>query len=361
MPSVERVLRTLQSDVFKITLYVFSTLTLAAALAPWIYNLGMGIAEVTEGKDTNGLLTWLGDAARRSEDNFPRFFDRSLLLSAFLLLFPFIAWLKMGKGELSPKDRPWSFRLPDAARSDRGQHLQRNPHGVSHAIFGFLLAGGLLLVSGWVMVKAGFFMWRDAAESTHGVANPWISEIDWLGAVRKSLPSSIIVSSIEEILFRGILFGIFLRAMRPVAAILSLSFLFAFVHFIEPPAGAVVADPEALNAGFVLLGQILSRLADPLSFIGRFLMLFSLGVVLAVARWRTASLWLPLGLHCGWVFCYQMFKSATWPVKGLPPAAEWLVGASMKEGILPLVVVVITGLIVAMMTRPRLDGPLGDA
>lgn len=351
-------LRTLQSDVFKILFYVAASLALASALAPWIYNLGMGIAEVTEGKETNGLLSWLGAAARRSEDNFPRFFDRSLLLSAFLLLWPFLAWLRVGKKERS--GRPWSFRLPEAVQPDQGQALGKNSHGWAQALFGFLLAGGLLLISGWVMVKAGFFMWRDAAESTHGMVNPYISEIDWFKSVKKALPSSIIVSLIEEVLFRGILLGIFLRAMKPMAAVLSLSLLFAFVHFLEPPMGAVVPDPEALNAGFILMGQILARYAEPMSVVGHFLMLFSLGVVLAVARLRTASLWLPFGLHVGWVFSYQLFKSATWAVKDLPPVAEWLVGASLKEGLLPLTVVVITGLIVAMMTRPRLEDPLGD-
>lgn len=354
-------MRTLQSDVFKILLYVVASLLLAALMVPWIYNFGMGLAEVTEGKETTGFLAWLGDAARRSESNFPRFFDRSLLLSALVLLLPLLAWLKVGRAETRYRDTPWSLRLPDAVVSDRGQPLLKNPHGASHALFGFLLAGGLLLISGWVMVKAGFFMWRDAAESSHGVANLWPVEIDWLRAVRKAVPSSLVVSTMEEILFRGVLLGIFLRAMRPAIAIVAVSVLFAFVHFLEPPLGASVPDPEALDAGFVLLGQIFSRFMDPLSMVGKFLMLFSLSVVLAVARWRTASLWLPIGLHAGWVFCYQLFKSATWPVKGLPKPAEWLVGSSLMEGLLPLAVVVMTGVVVALITRSQTGDPLENA
>ncbi|MBK1825725.1 CPBP family intramembrane glutamic endopeptidase [Haloferula rosea] len=354
-------LRTLQSDVFKILVYVAASLVLAAAMAPWIYNLGMGVAEITEGKDTNGFLSWIGDAARRSETNFPRFFDRSLLLSALLLLGPVVAWLRVGRDGRRFRDTPWSLRLPETVVSDAGQPLRSNPNGWPQWIVGFLLAGGLLLVSGWVMVKAGFFMWRDAAESVHGVPNPWLEDIRWGSAVRKALPSALIVSLIEEVLFRGILLGIFLRAMKPVAAIVSLSFLFAFVHFLEPPMGAKVPDPEALDAGFVFLGQILARFAEPFSMIGRFAMLVTLSVVLSVARWRTASLWLPIGLHAGWVFCYQVFKSATWPVSGLPKLAEWLVGGSLMEGLLPLAVVVMTGVLVAMMTRARTDDPLENA
>jgi membrane protease YdiL (CAAX protease family) len=178
-------------------------------------------------------------------------------------------------------------------------------------------------------------------------------EIDLLKAATKVLPGAVVVALIEELLFRGVLLGIFLRAMRPAPAIALLSFLFAFVHFLQPPPLARVPDPEAMNAGFVLLGQIFGRFADPMSMISRFLILAAVGVVLAYARYRTASLWLPVGLHIGWVFGVGMFKAATWPVVGLPEAARWLVGFSLLEGLLPLSVVIVTGVVIHAMTRPR--------
>ena len=344
----------LKSDVLKIVVYVGASLLLGATLAPWLYNFGMGIAEVTATKETNGLIRWLGESARDSKDNFPRFFDRSLLLSAFLLLFPLLAWLRIGRPPGSYRDTPWSLRLPDAVVvSDRGQPLRRNPDGWLQALFGFVLAGGLLLVSGWVLVRSGFFVWRDAEVSTQGAPNPAPQAIEWARAMRKALPTALVVSVIEEVLFRGVLLGIFLRAMRAGPAILSLSFLFAFAHFLEPPVGATVPDPEALDAGFVLLGQIFARFADPLEFLSRFAVLWAVGIVLGIARWRTASLWLPVGLHAGWVFCFALFKAATWPVPGLPPETRWLVGMTLLEGVLPLVVVAITGIVVAMLTRSR--------
>ena len=358
--SVCGVLRVFQSDVFKILLYVGAALVLGAALTPVIYNVGMGIAEVTKDKETNGVLSWLGKAVMRSADNYPRFFDRSLLLAAVLLLPPLIAWLKVGRGSRNYRDTPWSLRLPDSVIADDGQPLRKNPGGSVQLVLGWLIAGGLLLFSGWVMIKAGFFIWRDASESAQGAPNPYFSEIKWGSLIRKSLPTALVVSVIEEILFRGVLLGIFLRALRPMAAIVSLSFLFAFVHFLEPPLGATVPDPEAWDAGFTLLGQIMMRFTDPLSMVGRFLILFAVGVVLGFARWRTASLWLPIGLHAGWIFCYQLFKGVTWPVVGLPGFSKWLVGETLMEGLLPLTVVVITGIIVALMTvrqdvEPELD------
>ncbi len=346
--------------MLKVFLYVVGTLVLGAAIAPWLYNMGMGIAEVTADKPTNGLIEWLGEAAARSKDNFPRFFDRSVLLAALLLLGPLLAWLRLGRGGERYRDTPWSLRLPDSVVSGRGQPLRRNRHGWAEGVFGFVLAGGLLMVSGWVLVKAGFFVWRDVPESTHGAPNPFVSDIDWFGAARKAVPAALVVSVIEEVLFRGVLLGIFLRAMRPAPAIALLSFLFAFVHFLEPPEGVGVPDPEATDAGFVMLGHILSRFADPLSMASRFSVLFAVGVVLGVARYRTASLWLPIGLHAGWIFCFALFKAATWPVSGLPEIAGWLVGMSLLEGLLPLAVVIMTGLVVAMMTRVAAGDEIDD-
>jgi hypothetical protein len=49
----------------------------------------------------------------------------------------------------------------------------------------------------------------------------------------------------------------------------------------------------------------------------------------------------------------KIFKAATWPVVGLPETVRWLVGMSLLEGLLPLSVVVFTGLLVHAMTRPR--------
>src|SRR5690606_33588989 len=153
---------------------------------------------------------------------------------------------------------------------DRGQPLRRNPQGWLQFATGFILAAGLLLLSGWLMLQAGCFMWKDAAASTRGAVNKFPQAIEWGKAASKVLPGALTVALIEEVLFRGVLLGIFLRAMRPAPAIALLSFLFAFVHFLQPPAMVRVPDPESSSAGFVLLGQIFSRFADPLNLVSRF-------------------------------------------------------------------------------------------
>jgi membrane protease YdiL (CAAX protease family) len=342
--------RGLQSDVLKIFAFVAAALVLAAVISPWLYQFGKGLAEVTADKQTNGPISELAKAAGRAD--FPKFFDRALYLSALILLFPLTAWLKLGRPPGSYRDTPWSLRLPDnVVNVDLGQPLRRNSQGWVQLGTGFILAISLLLLSGWLMIQAGFFMWRDAAESTRGVVNKIPEAIQWAKVIRKGLPSAIVGSVVEELLFRGVLLGIFLRAMRPGAAIASLSLLFAFVHFLQPPPFAKVPDPESLKSGFILLGQIFSRFADPQHLLSRFATYAAVGVVLAYARYRTASLWLPIGIHSGWILGLALFKGATWAVAGLPKSTNWLVGTSLLEGLLPLSVVMITGMLVHLMTR----------
>lgn len=350
--SVPLVRRGSGNDVIKIFAYVAASLVLGAIIAPWLYQLGKGLAEVFASKEGNGPIQFIAKSAGRAD--FPKFFDRALMLLALVLLFPLTSWLRLGRPPGSYRDTPWSLRLPDnVVISDRGQPLRRNPQGWWQFGTGLVLAGGLLLLSGWLMLQAGCFMWKDAAASTRGMPNKFMEEIVLMKAVSKVLPGALVVALIEETLFRGVLLGIFLRAMRPAPAIATLSFLFAFVHFLQPPPMVRVPDPEAMNAGFVLLGQIFGSFADPMSMVSRFLILAAVGVVLAYARYRTASLWLPIGLHVGWVFGMGIFKAATWPVVGLPEAMRWLVGMSLLEGLMPLSVVIVTGMLVHLMTRAR--------
>ncbi|MEK7952590.1 CPBP family intramembrane glutamic endopeptidase [Luteolibacter soli] len=338
------------TDVLKIFAYVAAALACGALLAPWLYQAGKNLAEA---KPASGPLKFLASAAGRAD--FPTFFNRGTLLSALVLIFPLTRWLRAGQTGVRYRDTPWSLRRPDeSVVLDQGQPLRRNPRGWRQLGMGFLLGAGLLLLGGWGMEQAGFFVWKDAAFSTQGVPNKFVGRVELLKAFKTVLPGAMIVALIEETLFRGVLLGIFLRALKAVPAIVLLSLLFAFVHFLKPPDGVKIVNPGAAGAGFELLGMILSQYAEPLSLISRFTLLAMVGGTLAYARYRTASLWLPLGIHFGWIVGVGLFKAATWPVVGLPESAHWWVGASLLEGVLPLGIVAITGVIVHFVTlSPR--------
>ncbi|BCU76257.1 CPBP family intramembrane glutamic endopeptidase [Luteolibacter sp. LG18] len=343
--------RALTNDVVKILCYVAAVLLLAAVVSPMLFNAGKALHEVTDGKTTNGFVKWLADACGRSE--FPRFFNRSVMLSALVLFFPLVRWLKIGRGPVRYRDTPWSFRLPESAvAANEGQPLKRNPRGWAHLALGFGLALGGLALLAWWLVQAGAFVMEDRAFSSKGVANLFPPKPLKLGSVIPgALFSSLMIGAIEEIVFRGVLLGIFLRAMRPWAAIASLSFLFAFLHFLDPKTLGAVPDPESYTAGFWLLGRIFAQYADPLPLLSSFCTLFTLGAVVAHARVRTASLWLPIGLHAGWVFGVFVFKAITQPIPGLGGVSRFLIGGTLREGLLPLAIVALTGVVVHFLTR----------
>ncbi len=338
------------SDVLKIFAYVAGTLILGAVISPWLYQWGKGLAEVFAGKEGNQAIKWLAEAADRSK--FPRFFNRSVLISAVLLLFPLLGWLRLGRAPGKFRDTPWSLRLPDhLVVTNLGQPLKRNPQGWTQFGTGFVLAAGLLLLSGWAMIQSGCFMWVDAHASTRGAPNRYVQAIEWGKSLKGAVPTAVVVAVIEEILFRGVLLGIFLRALRPAAAITVLSLLFAFVHFISLPDTVQIPNPESSGAGFFVLGKILAQFGDPLPLVSKILVLAGVGAVLAYARYRTASLWLPIGLHAGWIFGEKIFNDLTHPVANLPDSVRWFVGETLKQGLLPLSVIAVTGILVHAMTR----------
>jgi len=55
-------------------------------------------------------------------------------------------------------------------------------------------------------------------------------------------------------------------------------------------------------------------------------------------------------LHSGWVFALIFFKNLTLPVASLAPQARYLVGLTLREGIVPTVVVLATGVLVHALT-----------
>lgn len=328
--------KALRSDAFKIVMYFTAVLLLGSLLAPWLYTGGKDLAAHFAGKPGKGFLPWLAAACDRSK--FPRFFNRSLMISAIVLLYPAILWLRAGRGSLKFRDTPWSLRLPDSEVAlNEGQPLRRNPHGWRQLAIGFVLAAGTLLLLGWGLVHAGTFEYGQ--------------KIHFAKIARAAIIPAVLVSVIEETLFRGVFLGMFLRAMRPVTAIVGLSLMFAFLHFLEPPAGATAIDPRSATAGLWMLGQIVGHFTDPLPLLSEFATLAAVGLVLAYARWRTASLWLSIGLHAGWIFGIFLFKGLTNPVPNLSRFTHFWIGDTLREGLVPLAVVLLTGAIVHVLTR----------
>jgi membrane protease YdiL (CAAX protease family) len=327
------------SDVFKVWLYAAASVLLGAWASPLLYNAGKAVAEICATKQTNGPLEWLARICQTTD--FPGFFEASLMIFAMILFLPFMQWLRGGR---AGGDRnPWSFRLPDSARTrTAGQRLAKNPHGLRQGVTGFLLVSALFLMIAGVMVLTGIFEWKSPGENMAKL-------------VLRAFAAALGLAVLQEILFRGIAMGIFLRAMRPAAALGMSAGLFALVHFLNPPPEVTVADPDAAGVGFELLRNIAAQFSEPRVVLGTFVPLLALGGVLACARWRTASLCLPIGLHAGWIFTNMILGGVT-VAASRPSSIMWVIsGASLTQGLVALAGILIAGALTNYLTAPADD------
>ena len=294
-------------------LWVVTSLLLAALVAPWLYQGGKWLAGVAAARELPGVIEWLASACGRA--NFGRFFDRSLLLSALLLL-------------------PLLFRRVKHLRRQSG-HIAATANGCRSTwpaplqiATGCLLAGGLL----WCLCL--FIAWTGAL--TDKPSSPGLGKF-----VSKAVLPALGASVVEEWLFRGILLGLWLRFTKPFSACLGSALMFAFLHFLKPPSGMVIADPSHPLAGFELLGGVLHNYMDPRFFVADFASLTAVGIILAWARLRTGALWFSIGLHAGWILA---FKSCGLLYRKVAdhPLSPWGVGESLRSGLLPLLTLIVT-------------------
>jgi uncharacterized protein len=233
--------------------------------------------------------------------NFESFFHRALLICAMAFLWPFLRWLRL--------------------HSFRDLQLDKNRHALRDAIAGILLAGIPLLVGAVVLLATRIFLPKNA--------------ISWnaFGAV---LAAAVVVPLIEELFFRGLLLGILLRSLRPVVATLIISGFFAILHFLKAPTRP--NESVSWLSGFHSIANSFAQFADPIMILASFTTLFLIGWILADARLRTRSLFLPIGLHSGWIFVAGLVGKMT---KRETITLPWF-GPNFLTGLLPLALGLIT-------------------
>ena len=326
-----------RTEAGAVVAWIVASMVLAALWVPWLHGWGMGLAALAAERELPAVLEWLGGACGRAD--FGRYFNRALLGSALALL-PLLRWRLRRIAARRKLTDP--ALLPSAgvlARVGTGWRIGLAQWGV-----GLLLAGGLL----WLMGLG--LLWQDCFELRERPVKPiwWVSRV---------LLPALGASMVEEWLFRGILLGLWLRVARPLQAALGTSLVFAVVHFLEPAPGVDAADPSAPWAGLLWVGAIVLRFASPEFFAAEFATLWVVGMVLAMARLRSGSLWLPMGLHAGWVAAFKSFNLLHQPAAG-HAAGVW-VGENLRVGLVPLAVLLFTALLCHFLTRsPLVRGPL---
>jgi membrane protease YdiL (CAAX protease family) len=141
-------------------------------------------------------------------------------------------------------------------------------------------------------------------------------------ALWSALLSGLGVGLLEETVFRGVVLQNLQADMEAFFAIVFTSAFFAAMHFIQPLPGRVVAQTAAPSFahfhpfdGFRLLPYQLQNFTR-LEVIWPFAVgLFLIGVVLALAYVKTGTLYLPIGIHAGFVAMLKLDGSLFKPVE----------------------------------------------
>lgn len=271
--------------------YFIATILFGVIAAPILFWAAQWLA-------ANGVLPAL------AKFEFEAFFHRALLLGAILFLWPFLRGLRI--------------------KSPRDLGLERNPRWTRDMTMGFLVSAVPVVCCGVVLVVLGNYTIR--------------ANVAWTALAVAAL-SAVVVPFIEEALFRGLFLGVLLRGNRPSTAARLSAGIFSIVHFLKAPDQTTTS--VGWTSGFSSLAHSLDQFADPMLVLAGFTTLFLIGTILAHARLQTRSLWLPIGLHAGWIFANTAFnKIAHREMENLP----WL-GKNLLIGIVPLGVCVISWLL----------------
>ncbi len=277
-------------DAAKLLAYLAATLLFGALSAPPLFW-------ATQWLIARGILPFL------AEYDFQRFFHRALLIGAILFFWPLLRSLGV---------RGW-----------RGLGLEANASRWRDVRAGLFISIVPLLCLAAVLFQVGAYGFR--------------REISLLGIGERTL-SAIVVPFLEEPLFRGLILGVLMRSNPAWLAALLTSAGFSILHFLKPPEHS--ATDITWTSGFVSIGNAFHQFGEPFLLLAGFTTLFLLGCILADARIRTRSLWLPIGLHAGWIFASATFnKVARRQFDALP----WL-GDNLLIGIAPLCVAAVSWL-----------------
>jgi hypothetical protein len=260
---------------FALVIYIIVVFIGGALLAPWLWWIAQ-----------SGAHAFPGIAAAP----FHRFVDRSFLVLGLAGLWPFLRAL----GAKSARD---IGIIP--------------PYGQMAKLSGGLALGffSLAVVAGLAVGLHG----RVLAENmtAHKIA----------GTVFNAFATAAVVATIEEILFRGGIFGGLRRMIYwPVALVVS-SAVYALVHFFQR---AEITGGIRWDSGLHLFGQMSRGFVDFHALVPGFFSLTLAGLLLGLAYQRTGNLFFSIGLHAGWIFWLKTYGAFT---AGTPDSSTWFWGS----------------------------------
>ncbi len=273
----------------------------AAAVAPWVY---LAVQHYAPG---SGI----------AHQPFHRYVNRCLLVLALAGIWPLVRAL----GLRSWAEIGWKRSVPWWREAGSG------------LAFGFV---SLALAAVAALVFGGR-QWR----GDHTIA-------EWAKHLANAVGSALLVSVLEELLFRGAVFSALRRGGSFAFAAAVSSGVYALVHFFERPPEPIQVDA---TTGFLMLGRMLHGFMDPSAMFPGLLTLALAGGLLAWARERTGALWFGMGLHAGWIFWLKSYGFLTVEAPG---ASGSLWGsAKLYDGWSALIVLSLVSIPLALRWRSQ--------
>lgn len=286
-----------------LVIYIVTVFVGGALLAPWLYWLVHAFAH---------------QFPKIAAQPLTRFVDRSFLILALAGLWPLLRALGVTSWRETGLVAP------------QGQ-LKKFSAGL---LLGFI---SLAIVAGMALVVGS------------RIPVQRINAHEMVATVFNAVVTAVVVSIMEELLFRGGIFGGLRKFFYwPLALVIS-SVVYAFVHFLRR---VDFTGEVGWQSGLVLLPRMLGGFLDFQELMPEFLNLTVGGLLLGLAYQRTGNLYFSMGLHAGWTFWLKTYGVLTSPS---PHAATWFWGTSkMIDGWFALIVLLLAlVLFYSLSPRPR--------
>jgi uncharacterized protein len=291
--------------------YALAVFAGGALLAPWLYWL-------VQWGGAHGLVS-----ASLTRYPFDRFVRRALLVLALVGLWP----LLRGLGAHSWREVGWAEPKGQGGRLAAG--------------FGLGFASLALVVALALLAGGREFQ-------------PDLPVARLLRKLGSAALSAVVVSVLEETLFRGGIFGGLRRAHSWGLALGASSAIYALVHFFQRPAPPVEVN---WDSGLLTLAGMMHGFVEWKTLVPGFFTLTLAGLMLGLAYQRTGNLYFSAGLHAGWIF-WLKFANATTQLRSGADAWVWSSG-KVVDGWLAMVA--LSGVLVVLLRywrRPlRSDEP----
>jgi uncharacterized protein len=151
--------------------------------------------------------------------------------------------------------------------------------------------------------------------------NPKLSDGQIVQKLLGAAGTAVVTAVLEEILFRGALFGALRKVFHWIFALVLSSLFYALMHYFE---SAKTAETVTWLSGLQLLPLMLRNLGNLQAVIPGFFNLTLAGLLLGWAYQRTGNLYFSIGLHMGWIFWVKAYAIVT---AHAPAANAWWWGS----------------------------------